>query len=318
MTVAKQVTAALSEDQGMAASSEDFFRSPEFLTAEEVTHSLILGDPAGPTLVAPLIVRDIPGAQLRDAISPYGYPGGETPAGSPDPAAVDWSGTGLVSIFIRDRVGGEGCLRGGSERGVVQVADPRKASGVRTRLQEQIRASARAGYGVERIPGPEAGEDQRASFERAYAETMRRNEAAERYLFGSAYFEAILASPRSWLLLARDGSGAPAAGAIAVISDGFLHYFLGGTLDRKLEDSPMKSIFAELIEQARELELPLSLGGGLRPGDGLERFKRGFANATLPFRTHEVVCDPDAYERLSAGIEAEADFFPLYRAPARS
>jgi len=61
--------------------------------------------------------------------------------------------------------------------------------------------------------------------------------------------------------------------------------------------------------------VPLNLGGGVGRGDGLERFKRGFANAELPFTTHEVVCDRAAYERLSAGRDA-GEFFPAYRAPA--
>ena len=52
-----------------------------------------------------------------------------------------------------------------------------------------------------------------------------------------------------------------------------------------------------MIELAAELGVTLNLGGGVRPGDGLEDFKRGFANGELPFRTHEIVCDP---ERLRA------------------
>ncbi len=77
----------------------------------------------------------------------------------------------------------------------------------------------------------------------------------------------------------------------------------------------MKNLFAAMISLAGELGLPLNLGGGVRPGDSLESFKRGFANATAPFRTHEVICDPAAYEELSARVEAEESFFPAYRAP---
>ena len=60
-------------------------------------------------------------------------------------------------------------------------------------------------------------------------------------------------------------------------------------------------------------KLPLNLGGGLAAGDGLEAFKRGFANAELAFSTHEIVCDPDAYAEL-AGDRDAGDFFPAYRA----
>ena len=68
-----------------------------------------------------------------------------------------------------------------------------------------------------------------------------------------------------------------------------------------------------MLDLADRLELPLNLGGGVTAGDGLEGFKRGFANGELPFRTHEVVCDPAGYERLAAGRDA-GGFFPAYRA----
>jgi hypothetical protein len=157
-----------------------------------------------------------------------------------------------------------------------------------------------------------AGEPSRGAFERAYGETMDRTEAAERYLYPSEYFAELLGSDRSWLLLASNPE--PLAGAIAVASDGLLHYYLGGTADTALDDSPMKNLFAAMIELAGELGMPLSLGGGVTPGDSLDRFKQGFANSTAPFRTHEIVCDPEAYERLSAGRDA-GGFFPAYRAP---
>ena len=119
---------------------------------------------------------------------------------------------------------------------------------------------------------------------------------------------------RSWLLLASSPDVDAGAGAIAAVSDGVLHYYLGGTADAALEDSPFKNVVVAMLDLADELGMPLNLGGGLVAGDGLEGFKRGFANAELPFVTHEIVCDPGAYERLSAGRDA-GGFFPAYRAP---
>jgi hypothetical protein len=117
-------------------------------------------------------------------------------------------------------------------------------------------------------------------------------------------------------LAGREGE-APGAGAIAVTSDHLLHYFLGGTADAALEDSPMKNLFAAMTSLAGELGLRLHLGGGVKPGDSLDEFKRGFANDSAEFRTHEVVCDPAEYERLNEGRPAApAGFFPAYRAPA--
>ncbi|MGB7588985.1 MAG: hypothetical protein WBM00_09790, partial [Solirubrobacterales bacterium] len=105
-----------------------------------------------------------------------------------------------------------------------------------------------------------------------------------------------------------------AAASLAVRSDGFIHYYLSGSTDAHLRDSPMKNVVATLIEFASEQSLPLNLGGGISAGDRLEEFKRGFSNRDEPWLTSEIVCDPEAYTQLSVD-RAAAGFFPLYRAP---
>jgi hypothetical protein len=305
--------AELIEDRGTgAASDNDLFRSPGFLAAEGVTHTLRIESPSRTTLI-PLVVRDVEGSELRDATSPYGYPGATIEGDGPAPALddVDWSATELLSAFVRDRLG-EPSLAGGTPRSTVYLHDPARERGVRPRLAEQVRAAERAGWTVETTVGPEAG-DELGRFETAYEETMRRAGAADRYFFGRDYYRAVLSFPRSWLLEARSPAGEVGAAAIAATSDGLLHYFLGGTADASLAESPFKNVVAGMLDLAEEIGVPLNLGGGVEPGDGLERFKRGFANAELPFHTHEIVCDPDEYARLAAGAEA-VGFFPAYRA----
>jgi hypothetical protein len=310
------VKARLVDDGGEAASSPtQFFRSPGFLSAEQTTHSLLIeAGGVGVRASLPVLVREIPGGEGReDAISPYGYPGGAI-AGDPiDPGLVDWSRTGLVSAFVREAAGSP-VFASSSARGDLQICDFRRASGIRRRLEEQIRATERAGYKIARLEEPDP--DQRAAFQRLYTETMERTGATERYFFEDAYFTAVLAEPSAELFMCTDPEGAPAAGAIGVRSDGILHYYLGGTSDRHLEASPMKNLFAAMIDVAAVERIPLNLGGGLAPGDGLERFKRGFANATMPFRTAELVLDEEAYARLSASAPGPAGFFPAYRAQA--
>jgi hypothetical protein len=308
-----QAETQLIEDAGAAAAGDDLFRSSAFMAAEGVTHTLRVESSARTTLV-PLIVREVDGSQLRDAISPYGYPGatveGDGPA--PDAAEVDWRAAELVSLFIRDRLG-EAAFANATARSTVYLHDPRRERAVRPRLAEQVRAAERAGWEMERVHGPSAGDSELAGFEAAYEQTMRRAEAAERYFFGRGYYRAVLEFSDSWLVLARGPDGDVGAAAIAARSDGVLHYFLGGTADAALEQSPFKNVVVAMLDLADELGLPLNLGGGVTKGDGLERFKRGFANAALPFNTHEIVCDPDEYDRLSAGHDA-GDFFPAYRA----
>jgi Acetyltransferase (GNAT) domain len=323
-------TAELLADRGAAAESEELFRSRPFLDAEGVTHTLRI-DAGETTHVAPLIVREIPGTGDHDAISPYGYPGvapssergrglnripnqcstapGE---GVLDPAEVDFSATGLVSIFIRHMLG-EPPLAGAAERNVVQIADSALPAKSRGSDRNRINKNRRAGYAVEVVPGPATTPEQRAGFLAAYHQTMHRTGAAERYFFPAAYFDRILESDHAWLAIAHAPGGEVAAASLTVRSDGFLHYYLSGSADAQLRDSPMKNVVAALVELSAEQNLPLNLGGGLSRGDALEEFKRGFANREQAWHVSEIVCDREAYDRLSRN-RPRSDFFPRYRA----
>jgi Acetyltransferase (GNAT) domain len=307
-------TATLLEDAGAAASGGEFFRSSEFLAAEGVTHTLRIEADAG-ELLAPLVVRDIEGDGARDASSPYGYPGLDGPAQLRlDPSEVDWSATGLVSIFLRHRLDRDPAFEAATDRNIVQIADPALPRKSRPTDRRQIRRNAERGYRARRVDAPSASAADRSAFLAAYAQTMERTDAGERYRFGAEYFAALFEYGDSSLFLIDAPGGEVAAASIVARSDAMLHYYLSGTADRYLSDAPMKNLVEEIVGYCEHRELPLNLGGGLSPGDSLEEFKRGFANRSEPFRTSEVVCDPAQYERLCAGREA-GGFFPAYRAP---
>jgi hypothetical protein len=314
-------TAELLADRGEAAESEEFFRSRPFLDAEGVTHTLRI-DAGDTELVAPLIVREIPGTDAIDAISPYGYPGivaatdfvgaiAPPKSTAVDPDAIDFSATGLVSLFLRHMLASPP-LSGAAERNVVQIADPSLPPKSRAGDRNRINRNRRDGYTVELVAGPETTAEQRTGFLAAYEQTMRRAGAAERYFFGAPYFDRILESDRAWLALATAPAGDIAAASLTAGSDGFLHYYLSGSADAHLRASPMKNVVAALVELSAERGLPLNLGGGLSRGDALEEFKRGFANREQPWQVSEIVCDRDAYDRLSAGRDLTG-FFPMYR-----
>jgi len=308
-------TAELIADRGAASCSADFFRSAPFLRAERVTHTLRV-EAAAVAVALPVIVREVPGSELTDAISPYGYPGGALIGGGDPPEAseVDWSASGLICAFVRERIGESPSLGGAHERSTVLVHDPKRERATRPRLAEQIRSNERRGWGVETIAGPEVADRDVDQFAAIYEQTMHRARAAARYFFEPGYYRSILSFERSWLLIARVAGTVPGAGAIAGLSDGVLHYYLGGTADAALGESPFKNVVAAMLDLADELGAPLNLGGGVSVGDGLESFKRGFANSEKPFCTHEIVCAPREYARLAGGRE-QGGFFPAYRAP---
>jgi hypothetical protein len=311
------VTAAAVElraDEGAAAVEDEFFRSRQFLAAEGATHTLIT-ESGGSRAALPLIVREIPGTDRRDATSPYSYPGAATEGEPIDLAPADLAASGLVSIFVRDRLGDPPSFANPTDRSVVLLSDPELPRKSRMSDRQQIRKNESAGYTVARTPGPEASDEELDGFLAVYTETMRVVEATDRYFFDAGYFRQLLTFPRSWLVTVRGPEGDVAASALTAISDGFLHYYLSGTADAHRRRAPSKNLIVACTEHAEELGLPLNLGGGVKPGDGLEEFKRGFANRELPFRTYELICDPAAYAEL-AGDRDDDGFFPLYRAPS--
>ncbi|MCB0858645.1 MAG: GNAT family N-acetyltransferase [Solirubrobacterales bacterium] len=324
--------AELVEDGGRAASGPDFFRSAEFLEAEGTTHSLLIHETSGLTELvasAPLVVREIPGTDRFDATSPYGYPGMAISDGPRlrikfpiDPGSIDFSPTGLVSIFLRHSleggppVTGIPPLGGATPRNVCLLSDPSLPRKSRASDRQQIRKNLKRGCSVEVTPGPETNPGQRAGFFTAYTETMRRTRAAERYFFSETYFDLILSAEGTWLFILRDPGGEAAAASIATLSDGLLHYYLSGTADAHLKGAPMKNVVEEMINFGAERELAVNFGGGLAPGDALEEFKRGFANLEEQWFTSEIVCDAEASEELAArlGDSRVPGFFPPYRA----
>lgn len=307
-------SAELIADAGAAASEEEFFRCPQFLAAEGVTHTLLVEE-SGSRALLPLIVREIPGGgDLTDATSPYAYPGARMSGAPIDASNVDFSATGLVSLFVRDRVHGGACFAAPTSRSVVLLSDPARERKSRMSDRQQIRRNEADGYSVRELAGPNAEAADIETLHSTYTETILSVGASERYLFDRFYFEELLGSPLSRLFIADGPGGDGAAAAISVRSDGAIHNYLSGTAEAHRGASPSKNLIVAVTEYAESLGLPMNLGGGVEAGDSLEQFKRGFANCELPYRTHEVVCDQVAYDEL-AGAQVPAGFFPAYRAP---
>ncbi|OJU95873.1 MAG: hypothetical protein BGO23_09860 [Solirubrobacterales bacterium 67-14] len=320
------LSAELVEDGGRAASGPDFFRSAEFLEAESTTHSLLIhetGDETELVASAPLLVREIPGSDRLDAVSPYGYPGLAISDGPLlrldfplDAGTIDFSETGLVTIFLRHSLGGDPPLAKATPRNVCLLSDPTLPRKSRASDRQQIRKNLKRGCELEIVPGPETSPEQRSGFFTAYTETMARTNAAERYFFSERYFDLILSAEGTWLFILRSPEGETAAASIAALSDGLLHYYLSGTADAHLKGAPMKNVVEEMIGFGAERELAVNFGGGITPGDALEEFKRGFANREEQWFTSEIVCDPEANAELTTQLAPDADpgFFPSYRA----
>lgn len=307
-----RAAAELLSDGGRAAASDDFFRSTTFLEVEGTTHSLVVSTP-GSQVAIPLVVRSIPGSDRQDAVSPYGFPGG-TRTGPPlHQREIDFSGTGLVSLFLRDRAS-DAVLLGGTARSRLHVYDPAHPRTLGSTFARHVRRNVREGYTVQLIAGDDVDDDTLEGFRGCYVETMVRNEAGERYFFSTSYLRACLDFPRSWMVAAYAPDRSYASGMIVAESDGMLHYFLGGTAEAHRAASPAKNCFVRVMDLAEELATPLNLGGGVTPGDGLDRFKQSFSNAGSDYTTHEIVADEGSYAALAPEGDPCESFFPSYRA----
>ena len=158
----------------------------------------------------PVLVREIPGTERRRdlAVRIPGRRGERRHGPPPDPPRIDWSATGLVSVFVRERLGAGAVPRRRDGRSVVQVHDPARPRRLRSRFAEQIRRNARLGYRVEVLPGPRP---RPRSGRASTPPTRRRCEragAAERYFFDARLSRRrILGFERSWLVLCPGPEG---------------------------------------------------------------------------------------------------------------
>lgn len=160
-------------------------------------------------------------------------------------------------------------------------------------------------------------------FHRIYLGTMERNTAQPRYYFPVEYFLRFFDEMpgQSVFLLAEHQRRVIAA--TFYLADRTSVFSCYGGADRRFQLlRPANLIIHRMIEIGRERGCRrLVLGGGLRPGDGIFRFKAGFSPLRARFCVYRRVHLQAEYDRLVAewssqhGAAALADFFPAYRMP---
>jgi hypothetical protein len=296
-----------------------------------------IGDDA---FLLPLLIRGLPAGLgpepgLRDATSPYGYPG--PVCTSPDDAVLvarfldafreAGRAHGLVSAFVRlhplrpvadTALADSGTLvrHGPVAYSELSVTAESLWSQTRPNHRVGIHKLQRAGFVVRRDNWDRFG-----AFRDAYAATMRRVAAADFYFFGDAYFEALRdrLGDALHLFTVESPDGTVAAAGLFTAVDGIVEYHLGGTCDEYVALAPSKLMFHAVREWARASgHALLNLGGGLGGVPGpLLSFKAGFARSSADFCTLRLVLDPERYDALNAAAGAEAGdelgFFPRYR-----
>ena len=290
----------------------------------------------------PLLVRTLPTGR-SDAISPYGYAGVYQGAGVTDLEAAElWAVTrdrlrrsGIISVFVRESPivpqaspprDAISVVRGHSAYYVPCLGENQNWDAMEGRSRTSIRKAERLGMKVElRTAVPEDLEPA-SPFRRLYEGTMGKVDAGDYYYFTDEYYAALLDGLADNLLLglATDQQGDVQAASLFLRGPSTLHYHLSGSTREGARGGATNAVLWAAIKHANAADLAgVLLGGGVRDGDGLERFKRSFGGQARTFNAYGLVLDQDGYdaeialtaERLGVAAESfnTAGFFPAYR-----
>ena len=284
----------------------------------------------GGDVVFPCSVREIPGSDRLDVITPYGYGGPVSAGGSLDAfwgAYEEWCAERrVVSTFVRFHPLYENHRGAGEALRLERLADTvawpiggeaDPAGTLHRHHRRRVRKAERELEVVVTRAPPRLDE-----FAALYEEGMRALGAASFYLFPQAYWQT-LGSELGESLLQLDGrlDGEIVASTLCLASPPWLHYHLGAALEggRSVGASHLLLLEAARFGHDHGCEV-FHLGGGVGGAeDSLWEYKRRFApDALVEAWIGKAVHDEAAYLELS-GAEALdlSGFFPAYRAPQR-
>jgi hypothetical protein len=271
-----------------------------------------------------VILRPIPGSDLRDAITPYGY--GGPPSLNPDRAGDYWTAycawcrdNGIVSSFIRFHPLIANQLTCASAEVVSEtVAWPtsrhRELLGA-MHVKHRNRANRALAGGI--VVTVARAPRSLSEFAELYAQTMARLGADATYRFTAAYWERLQRLGDRLLLFTAASKGRIVGAALCLAGDRWLHYHLSARSDGPAEMPGVgQFLLLEIGRWAQRAGLEaVHLGGGVggKP-DSLLRFKRRFAPSEPrpAFAVGRLVHDNISYARLCLGSRS-APRFPAYR-----
>ncbi|TFW05966.1 GNAT family N-acetyltransferase [Oxalobacteraceae bacterium OM1] len=280
-------------------------------------------------LFLPVIERGIPGHDLKDLTSAYGYPGplyrGETAGFAPlwQAAMQQLRQMGYVSLFSRCSPVFTRHLQPMPEfqrtHGIVVVDLKLSEEEQRRRYRDNhirgIKRASGAGLTIERGALRHIGD-----FLRLYYATMDRVGASSEYYFSESYIRALMQASEfeTRLYLCRLGERIVAAGLFLYCGD-IVQYHLGGSDTEHLQLGSMKLLLDAVRRAAADEHYSsLVLGGSHKPDDQLFHFKVGFSKNIVDFYLIKRVLDDDLYDALCRERNVDpasmSGFFPPYRA----
>ena len=289
----------------------------------------------------PLLIRDFEGKAI-DATTPYGYGGIYASRELSEKDIADrWNDTKelleeleVVSVFFRSapfldaprltELQLEGLsARAISETFAVETSNEEDAwKCLKGAVRTAVRKAHASGLSCEISDVPADLATESHPFRGLYQATMERLTASEQYFFTNEYFKHLIALGSEGLKVAevRDSYGLSVAAALILLDgQGTVHYHLSGSQPDAARMGANNLLLWEIIRWASANGFrQFHLGGGVRPGDGLEKFKRSFGGKPLPFEVANLIVHPTRYEELADERNTHGEpgqFFPAYRRP---
>lgn len=290
----------------------------------------------GRRLLMPLIVRDVPGSDLRDAISPYGYPGPISNAVPGDAGFWEQAGAamietlraeGIVTAFVRmhplmdtplptlARFGAM-IYHGDTVSMDLTVSVEQMWRQTRSDHRNHINRARRDGTRVVFDDWNRLGE-----WVDVYHDNMRRVGATSYYFFTREHLEELHDAVGDHMHLAIALEGDEVVGGNTFFEyDGIATGYVSST--RRARNRYADELLYDEVRRwcKSRGNTIFHLGGGKGGGnDSLFSYKAGFSPSRHPFHTWRVVTDPDAYRELVRQRRPEADpadlsaTFPSYR-----
>jgi Acetyltransferase (GNAT) domain len=287
---------------------------------------------AGRRLLIPLILREIPGTDLRDAVSPYGYPGPVSSSGD----AAFWEAAcgslvdtlrdaGIVSAFVRLHpllgapvLSSRGTLvhHGETVSMDLTVSEDEMWKQTRADHRNHINRAKRSGTEIVFDDWERLGE-----WVEVYHDNMRRVGATSYYFFTVEHLSALhdAVGDKMHLVVALE-DGEVVGGNTFFSYDGIATGYVSSTrrAPKRYADELLYDSVRRWCKQRGDKVFHLGGGKG-GANDSLFSYKAGFSPDRNAFHTWRVIADPVAYERLVRERRPDADpadlttTFPVYR-----
>jgi hypothetical protein len=318
----------------------DVYHTPEYVELDAQlsagTAAAFVYEDSGHVLLLPLVLRPVPGSDLRDAASPYGYPGPVSNAGPDDTdfwkhacqTMVELLCTrGIVTAFVRmhpllpaplDTLGGFGTIVRHGQTVSMDLSLSLEEMWHQTHRthRNQINKARRADVTIMVDDWSRLDE-----WVEMYHDNMRRVGASDYYFFTADHFRRLRAALGDHAHLAiAYADGEVLGGNLFFEYDGIMHTYLQATRGTDVRYAD-KLLYDEIRRWGRERgNTVYHIGGGLGgESDSLFRYKAAFAEGRQDFHTWRVVTDPDSYAALVAACDGEdapttmSGRFPPYR-----